>query len=335
MNGKLPRARQALTADAFGSISGALLGTSTVTAYVESAAGVAEGGRTGLANMVTGVLMLASLFLYPLSRMAGDGLKLANGFQIYPVVAPALIVVGSMMLRNVRRIRWDDATESIPAFLTMVIMPFAFSITEGIAFGFISYALLKLVTGRGREVHGLVYLFAALICCPLYVSLMIRDSRFLISNLESRISNLILEDGNLAEHEKHVGGHCFAIFSGRSKAAGGDNFVEAVQETLRVWMLENILRLALAAAIHIRHHGKVIVVPILGNGLRKIREILIVDRRLDGRLPGLGKLLFDILRKHPQICHDIQGYLLFFCARVNMRIRASQNPASTSSGLMV
>jgi adenine/guanine/hypoxanthine permease len=162
VNGKLPRAKEALTADALGSITGAVFGTSTVTAYVESAAGVAEGGRTGLANMITGILMLTSLFLYPLSRMAGDGFKLANGFQIYPVVAPALIVVGSMMLRNVRRIHWDDATEAIPAFLTMVIMPFAFSITEGIAFGFISYALLKLITGRWREVHGLVYLFAIL-----------------------------------------------------------------------------------------------------------------------------------------------------------------------------
>jgi AGZA family xanthine/uracil permease-like MFS transporter len=162
VNGKLPRAREALSADAFGSISGALLGTSTVTAFVESAAGVSEGGRTGLANMVTGTLMLASLFLYPLSRMAGDGLKLPNGFQIYPVVAPALIVVGSMMLRNVRRIHWEDATEAIPAFLTMVLMPFAFSITEGIAFGFIAYALLKLAARRGREVHGLVYLFAVL-----------------------------------------------------------------------------------------------------------------------------------------------------------------------------
>jgi AGZA family xanthine/uracil permease-like MFS transporter len=162
VNGKLPRAREALSADAFGSVAGALLGTSTVTAYVESAAGVAEGGRTGLTNIVTGILMLASLFLYPLSRMAGDGFKLANGFQIYPVVAPALIVVGSMMLRNVSRIRWDDSTDSIPAFLTMVVMPFSFSITEGIAFGFISYALLKLVSGRRREVHGLVYLFAAL-----------------------------------------------------------------------------------------------------------------------------------------------------------------------------
>ena len=162
VNGKLPRAREALTADAFGSVSGALFGTSTVTAYVESAAGVAEGGRTGLANIVTGLLMLAALCFYPLSRMVGDGFRLPNGSQIYPVVAPALIVVGSMMLRNVSRIRWEDATEAIPAFLVMVLMPFTFSITEGIAFGFIAYSLLKLVTGRRREVHGLVYLFAAL-----------------------------------------------------------------------------------------------------------------------------------------------------------------------------
>lgn len=162
VDGKLPRAREALSADAFGSVSGALLGTSPVTAYVESAAGVAEGGRTGLANMVTALLMLASLWLYPLSRMVGDGFKLPSGYQLYPVVAPALIVVGSMMLRNVRRIQWDDSTESIPAFLTMVIMPFAFSITEGIAFGFIAYSLLKLVAGRWREVPGLVYVFAAL-----------------------------------------------------------------------------------------------------------------------------------------------------------------------------
>jgi AGZA family xanthine/uracil permease-like MFS transporter len=162
VNGKLPRAREALAADAFGSVSGALLGTSTVTAYVESAAGVAEGGRTGFANIVTGLLMLSALWLYPLSRMVGDGFRLPNGSQIYPVVAPALIVVGSMMLRNVSKISWEDSTEAIPAFLTMVLMPFAFSITEGIAFGIISYSLLKLVTGRGREVHGLVYLFAVL-----------------------------------------------------------------------------------------------------------------------------------------------------------------------------
>ncbi len=162
VNGKLPRAREALSADAFGSVAGAVLGTSTVTAYVESAAGVAEGGRTGLANMVTGVLMLLGLFFYPLCQMVGEGFVLAGGSRIYPVVAPALIVVGSLMLRNVRRIRWEDTTEAVPSFLTIVVMPFAFSITEGIAFGFVSFALLKLVTGRLREVHWIVHLFAVL-----------------------------------------------------------------------------------------------------------------------------------------------------------------------------
>jgi adenine/guanine/hypoxanthine permease len=162
VGGKLPRAKQALAADAFGSVAGALLGTSTVTAYVESAAGVAEGGRTGLANFVTGGLMLLGLFLHPLSRMIGEGYPMASGSRIYPVVAPALIVIGSMMLKNVRRIQWDDATEAIPAFLTMVMMPFSFSITEGISFGFISYAVLKLTSGRAREVHWIVYTFTLL-----------------------------------------------------------------------------------------------------------------------------------------------------------------------------
>ena len=162
VDGKLPRARQALASDALGSVVGACLGTSTVTAYVESAAGIAEGGRTGLANVTTGLLMLLALFFHPLGRTIGEGFSLPDGSRIYPVVAPALIVIGSLMLRNVRRIRWEDSTEAFPAFLTIVIMPFAFSITEGIAFGFISYSLLKLATGRGREVNGMVYLFALL-----------------------------------------------------------------------------------------------------------------------------------------------------------------------------
>ncbi|NLT65109.1 MAG: NCS2 family permease [Acidobacteria bacterium] len=162
VNGRLPRAKEALSSDALGSVAGACMGTSTITAYVESAAGVAEGGKTGLASIATGILLLAGIFFYPLSRMVGDGYQLEGGIRIYPVVAPALIVVGSMIMRSVSRIRWEDATEAVPAFLTMVLMPFTFSITEGIAFGFISYSLMKLITGRGREVHFLVYLFAAL-----------------------------------------------------------------------------------------------------------------------------------------------------------------------------
>lgn len=94
--------------------------------------------------------------------MIGGGYAAGNGVTLYPVVAPALILVGVMMMESVRNIRWDDATESIPAFLTLATMPLAVSITEGIAFGFISYGALKLATGRAREVHWLVYVFAVL-----------------------------------------------------------------------------------------------------------------------------------------------------------------------------
>ena len=160
--GVLPRARQALLADAIGTVAGATLGTSTVTAYIESSTGVSAGGRTGLANVVTAVLFFASIFCFPLVRMIGGGYAPAGGAVLYPVVAPALVLVGTMMMSGVRTIDWEDPTEGIPAFLTIVMMPLTVSITDGIAFGFISYALLKLGTGRFREAHWLVYLFAAL-----------------------------------------------------------------------------------------------------------------------------------------------------------------------------
>ena len=161
-DGTLPRARGALLADAVGTVVGAGLGTSTVTAFVESATGVAAGGRTGLTAVVIAMLFLLSLFLSPLVSMIGGGYDAAGGVTLYPVVAPALILVGVMMVRGVRRIDWDDPTEALPAFLTLMVMPLAVSITDGIAFGFIAYALLKLATGRGTEVHWLVHLFAAL-----------------------------------------------------------------------------------------------------------------------------------------------------------------------------
>ena len=161
-DGVLPRARQALLADAAGTIIGAGLGTSTVTAYIESATGVSAGGRTGLAAMTTAGLFFLSLFFFPLVKMIGGGYHSASGSTLYPVAAPALILVGTMMMRGVRAIAWDDLTEGIPAFLTIVIMPLAVSITDGIAFGFIAYALLKLATGRGREAHWLVHFFAVL-----------------------------------------------------------------------------------------------------------------------------------------------------------------------------
>ena len=168
--GRLPRAERALLADAVSTALAGVLGTSTVTAYVESAAGVAAGGRTGLTAVTTGLLMLSGLFLLPIVQTMsasvpvaweiGTGTRLT--FVQYPIVAPALVLVGTFMLSAVREIVWDDPTEAIPAFLTLVLMPATFSITEGIAFGFIAYAGLKLATGRAREVHWIVAVFATL-----------------------------------------------------------------------------------------------------------------------------------------------------------------------------
>ena len=161
-NGTLPRARQALLADAIGTVVGAGLGTSTVTAYVESSAGVAAGGRTGLSSVVTALLFLVALFFSPLVRMIGGGYSAGTGLTLYPIIAPALILVGVMMMDSVRHIAWDDFTEALPAFLTMVTMPLAMSITDGIAFGFIAYAVLKPATGRARDLDLLAYVFAGL-----------------------------------------------------------------------------------------------------------------------------------------------------------------------------
>jgi AGZA family xanthine/uracil permease-like MFS transporter len=133
-----------------------------VTAYIESSTGVAAGGRTGLASVVTACLFLLALFFNPLVKMIGGGYAAGGGVVLYPIVAPALVLVGVMMMDSVRRIRWDDFTEAVPAFLTLLIMPLAFSITDGIAFGFIAYAVLKPATGRARELDVLVYVFAAL-----------------------------------------------------------------------------------------------------------------------------------------------------------------------------
>ena len=164
--GRLPAARWALFSDASGTVIGALMGTSTVTSYVESAAGVQAGARTGLANVCTALLFLLSILLYPvLAVVATRHVYKVGDFEIaqYPVLAPALIVVGSMMLRSLARLQWDDATEFLPAFLTIVLIPVTFSITEGIAFGFIAYSLLKLVTGRGREAHWVFHLIALIL----------------------------------------------------------------------------------------------------------------------------------------------------------------------------
>jgi AGZA family xanthine/uracil permease-like MFS transporter len=169
----IPKATQALLSDGIGTVAGTVMGTSTITSYVESAAGVSAGARTGLAPVATGVLFLAALFFYPLVDMVGGtvavspevvGAPPVEGAVVlcHPVVAPVLILVGCYMLPAVAKIKWDDMTEALPAFLTIVIMQFAMSISHGIAWGFISYVVLKLVRGRARDLHPLVVLFAVL-----------------------------------------------------------------------------------------------------------------------------------------------------------------------------
>lgn len=159
-DGKLTKGRQALLTDAIGSAGGACLGTSTVTCYIESASGIAVGGRTGLTSIVVGLLMLLALFFTPLIEIVGKGYPVQGGPTLYPIIGPALIVVGGLMLKDLVNINWDDFTEAIPAALTVFMMPLSFSITEGIAFGFISISFLKIVTGRHKELNPLVHYFA-------------------------------------------------------------------------------------------------------------------------------------------------------------------------------
>ncbi|WP_338559559.1 NCS2 family permease [Erwinia sp. E_sp_B04_7] len=149
--GTFPRMKQALYVDSISSVAGAYIGTSSVTAYIESSSGVAIGGRTGLMAVVTGILFLLVMFLSPLAGMV----------PAY-AAAGALIYVGVLMTSSLARVKWDDLTEAVPAFVTAAMMPFSFSITEGIALGFISYCVMKLGTGRWREISPCVVIVALL-----------------------------------------------------------------------------------------------------------------------------------------------------------------------------
>jgi AGZA family xanthine/uracil permease-like MFS transporter len=149
--GKLPRANKALLADAIATSTGAVIGTSTVTTYVESTAGVSAGGRTGLTSMITGILLLLSIFLTPVL-----------GFVPSAATAPILIIVGVLMTSSLKDIDWPDFRVAVPAFFTVVFMPFAYSISDGIAMGFIFYVLINAFTGKAKEVSIVMYVFAAL-----------------------------------------------------------------------------------------------------------------------------------------------------------------------------
>ena len=151
---KLPRAGRALLADALATVTGAILGTSTTTSYVESTAGVAAGARTGLASVVTGILFLLALFLSPLLAVVTPA-----------VTAPALIIVGALMVSSLKLIEWDKIEIAIPAFLVVLCMPLGYSIATGIAVGFLFYPITMIVARRGKEIHPIMYgLFVIFLC---------------------------------------------------------------------------------------------------------------------------------------------------------------------------
>ncbi|CAL99955.1 AGZA family xanthine/uracil permease-like MFS transporter [Saccharopolyspora erythraea NRRL 2338] len=148
--GNLPGIGKALAVEGAGAVAGGLGSASSNTVFVESASGIAEGARTGLANVVTGLLFLAAMFFTPL-------------YQVIPVeaAAPALVVVGAMMMSQIRQIDLSDFTVALPAFLTIVVMPFTYSIANGIGAGFVSYVVMQVSTGRGRKVHPLMWVVSA------------------------------------------------------------------------------------------------------------------------------------------------------------------------------
>jgi AGZA family xanthine/uracil permease-like MFS transporter len=156
--GNVPRVKQALFADAIGTFVGAMLGTSTVTTYVESAAGVAEGGKTGMTALTVAGMFVLALFFAPV-------------FMIIPAAAtaPALIIVGLFMISPIMKIDLTDYTEAIPAFFTIIMMPLTYSIAEGIVFGMLSFVLLKVLTGRFKEVTPIMYIIAILFIIKFYV----------------------------------------------------------------------------------------------------------------------------------------------------------------------
>ncbi len=150
-NGQLPKANKALLADAVATSVGAVFGTSTVTTYIESCSGISDGGRSGLTAVVTGILFIAAILFAPVL-----------GIVPAAATAPILIIVGVMMMASLKDLEWDKMDIAIPAFLTMVAMPFAYSIADGIALGFIFHAISKLFTGKAKEISGITIIFALL-----------------------------------------------------------------------------------------------------------------------------------------------------------------------------
>jgi AGZA family xanthine/uracil permease-like MFS transporter len=160
--GNLPNLKKVLLIDSLAAVVGGLFGASSITTYIESASGVSDGGRTGIMPTVTGFLFLISIFFAPLIAVIGGGVEVAEGVLKYPVTSPALIIVGFLMMSVMSKIDFKDFEIGIPAFLTIIIMPFTYSISYGIGFGFISYTLIKLFRGKFKELHPLMIIVSVL-----------------------------------------------------------------------------------------------------------------------------------------------------------------------------
>jgi AGZA family xanthine/uracil permease-like MFS transporter len=175
MNGQVPGIRGILTVDSLAASTGGLFGASSITTYIESAAGVAEGGRTGITSIVVAVFFAVGAFLAPIIGMVGGGFSIASAAQyelmtdsgfgvpegdyfVYPITAGALIVVGFLMMRTISEIPWTNFEEAFPAFLTVIGIPLTYNISYGIGFGFISYTLIKLFHRKARAIHPLMYI---------------------------------------------------------------------------------------------------------------------------------------------------------------------------------
>lgn len=160
--GTLHNLRRVLLVDSVAAVAGGLFGASSITTYIESASGVSDGGRTGIMPTMTGFLFLISVFFTPLISVIGGGIEVTEGIFKYPVTSPALIVVGFLMMTVMSNIDFKNFEVGIPAFLTIIIMPFTYSISYGIGFGFISYTLIKLFRGKFKELHPLMIIVSVL-----------------------------------------------------------------------------------------------------------------------------------------------------------------------------
>lgn len=150
-NGNLPDMKRALVVEGFGAVAGGFASASSNTVYVDSSAGIADGARTGLANVVTGVLFLAAMFFTPL-------------YEIVPIeaAAPVLVVVGALMMMQVGSVEWSQFHVALPAFLTIVVMPFTYSIANGIGVGFIAFTVMAVFAGKAKDIHWIMWLISAL-----------------------------------------------------------------------------------------------------------------------------------------------------------------------------